>query len=139
MSKEEKNIDRFTREIIQKNGKENPSDRFTNNVMAQIMKEPSLEFNFSFTKDEKENKTWLFLSVAAMFIGYLFFGLLKNDFNLVKSFEHSFSVKYLNVFFDFFAQIYYELSLSPYVLLGLAGVILLIIIDKSVVKFLHSL
>jgi len=139
MSKEEKNIDRYSRDIIQKNGKENPSDRFTKNVMAQIMKEPLLEFNFSFTKDEKESKTWLFLSVAAMFIGYLFFVLLKNDFNLVKSFEHSFSVKYLNVFFDFFAQIYHELSLSPYVLLGLAGVIVLIIIDKSVVKFFHSL
>lgn len=139
MSKEEKNIDRNTRDLIQKNGKEKPSDSFTKNVMAQIMKGPSLEFNFSFTKDEKECKTCLFLSVAAMFIGYMFFVLLKNDFNLVKSFEHSFSAKYLNIFFDFFAQIYYELSLSPYVLLGLAGVIVLIIIDKSVVKFLHSL
>ncbi|HSH53302.1 MAG TPA: hypothetical protein VK982_16365 [Bacteroidales bacterium] len=139
MNEKELNIDKSIRQLIQKSGKDEPSAGFTKNVMAQIMKDPSLEFNFSFTKDEKESKIWLFLSVAAMFVGYMFFILLKNDFNLVKSFEHSFSAKYLKIFFDFFAQIYEELSFSPYVLLGLAGVIVLIIIDKSVVKFLHSL
>jgi len=139
MSKVEKNIDRYTRNIIQKNGKEKPSVDFTKNVMAQILKDPAVQFNFSYTKDEKESKTWLFLSVIAMFIGYIFFVLFKNDFNLTKGLEHSFSTKYLKVFFDFFAQLYNELSLSPYVLIGLAGVIVLILIDKTIVRYLHSL
>ncbi len=139
MSKKELKNDKSTRQLIQKSGKEEPSAGFTKNVMAQIIKDPAVQFSFSFTKDEKESKTWLLLSVAAMFVGYIFFFLFRNDFNLAKSFEHSLSAKYLKIFVDFIAQIYYELSLSPYVFIGLAGVIVLILIDKSVVKFLHSL
>ncbi|HKL08434.1 MAG TPA: hypothetical protein VJ896_06655 [Bacteroidales bacterium] len=139
MSKKELNIDKSTRQLIQKSGKEEPSADFTKNVMAQIIKDPEVQFNFSFTKDEKESKIWLLLSVGAIFVGYIFFFLFRNDFNLAKSFEHSLSAKYLKILVDFIEQIYYELSLSPYVLIGLAGVIVLILIDKSVVKFLHSL
>jgi len=139
MRKRQLNNDNYIRELIKKNGKEKPSVDFTKNVMAQILKDPAVQFNFSYTKDEKESKAWLFLSVIAMFIGYIFFVLFKNDFNLTKGLEHSFSTKYLKVFFDFFAQLYNELSLSPYVLIGLAGVIVLILIDKTIVRYLHSL
>lgn len=139
MSKKEFNIDKSTRHLIQKGGKVEPSADFTKNVMAQIIKDPAVQFNFSFTKDEKESKVWLFLSIAAMFIGFFLFFFVKNGFNLEKSFDNLSAAFYIQAFTDIFSQIYYELSFSPYVFTGFAGVLVLVLIDKIIVRLFHSL
>ncbi|MEE4197110.1 MAG: hypothetical protein V2I54_05660 [Bacteroidales bacterium] len=139
MSKKETNIEQYTRQLIQKAGQEQPSVDFTKKVMQKVLMEPSVNYSASFSLDDKKSKIWLFLSIASMFVGYIFFFFFKNDFNLDKSLESFSSPHYFNLILDFFKQVYFELSFSPYVLLGLAGVIVLIVIDQSIVKFLHSL
>ncbi|MFP4025799.1 MAG: hypothetical protein ACLFVR_14845 [Thiohalospira sp.] len=139
MSKRELNIDKSTRQLIKKAGKIEPSADFTKNVMAQIIKDPAVQFHFSYTKDEKESKIWLFLSIIAMFIGFFLFFFIKNGFNFEKSFENLSTTLYIHTFTDLFSQIYYELSFSPYVFIGLAGVLALVLIDKTIVRLFHSL
>lgn len=139
MNKENINIDKYIEQLIQKGEKVDPSAGFTQNVMAQILKDPAVKFNFSVIKDDKESKIWLFISIVAMFVGYFLFFFFKNGFNFERSIDSISSALYFQSLSDLFSQIYYELSFSPYVFIGLAGVLLLVLIDKTLVKLFHSI
>lgn len=139
MNKKNINIDKYTERLIKKGEKVDPSAGFTQNVMAQIVKDPAVKLNFSVAKDDKESKIWLFISIATMFVGYFLFFFFKNGFNLERSVDSLSSALYFQSLSDLFSQIYYELSFSPYVFIGLAGVLLLVLIDKTLVKLFHSI
>ncbi|MGM0408370.1 MAG: hypothetical protein ACQERU_10315 [Bacteroidota bacterium] len=139
MNKKTTNIDKYTGRLIKQGGNVEPSADFTQNVMSQIVKDPAVKFNFSMIKDDKESKIWLLISIAAMFVGYFLFFFFKNGFNLEQSVNSLSSALYIQTLSDLFSQIYYELSFSPYVFIGLAGVLLLVLIDKTLIKLLHSI
>ena len=139
MNKKNSNIDKYTDRLIKQGGKVEPSADFTQKVMSQIVKDPAVKFNFSIIKDDKESRIWLFISIASMFVGYFLFFFFKNGFNLEKSVDSFSSALYFQSLSDLFSQIYYELSFSPYVFIGLAGVLLLVLIDKTLIKLFHSI
>ena len=132
------NIDSFTSKLVNKSGVEQPGANFTKNVMSKILKDPSVKINF-ITKDDKQSNIWLFISVSVMIVGYLIFHFIKNGFNLSQGVGSVQTPGYLKVLTDFFGNLFAELSLSPYILLALIGVVVLVIMDKTIVRYLYSI
>ncbi len=128
------NIDNYTRELVKKGGLEHPDANFTKNVMSRILKDPSVKLNFV-SKDDKQSNIWLFISIGAMIIGYSLFYFIKNGFN----FSSVETPGFLKVFMGFFSNLFNELSLSPYILLAVIGVIVLVVLDKTIVRYLYSI
>ena len=138
MSNNKFNIDTYTSKLVNKGGLEQPDANFTEKVMNKILKDPSVNINF-ITKDDKQSNIWLFISVSVMIVGYLFFYFIKNGFNLSESVGSVQTPGYLKVLTDFFENLFAELSLSPYILLALIGVVILVIMDKTIVRYLYSI
>jgi len=138
MNSNKLNIDSYTRELVKKGGVEQPSDNFTKNVMSQILKNPSVKLNFV-SKDDKQSNIWLFISIGAMIIGYSLFYFIKNGFSFTSISETVETPIYFKVLADFFSNLFNELSLSPYILLAVIGVIVLVILDKTIVRYLYSI
>ncbi len=132
------NIDTYTSKLVNKGGLEQPDASFTKNVMSKILKDPSININF-ITRDDKQSNLWLFISVGIIIIGYLFFYFIKNGFNLSQSVSSVQMPSYLKVFMNFFENLLGELSLSPYIFLALIGVVILVIMDKTIVRYLYSI
>lgn len=131
-------IDAYTRKLVKLGGEENPTPNFTKNVMGQILKDPAVNVSF-ITKDDKKSNWWLFISVGVMILGYVIFYFIKNGFSFNIESGSVESPGYIKAFVDFFSNLFAELSLSPFILLALVGVLLLVLLDKTIVKYLYSI
>jgi hypothetical protein len=130
------NIDNYTRELVKKGSLEQPNANFTKNVMSRILKDPSVNLNFV-SKDDKQSNIWLFISIGAMILGYSLFYFIKNGF---RSDAGSIEVPGLfKLLTNFFSNLFNELSLSPYILLAVVGVVVLVVLDKTIVRYLYSI
>ena len=138
MNNKKINIDDFTREMIKKSEIQQPGQNFTKNVMAKILKDPAVKVSFV-TSDDKNGNLGLFMSLSVLFIGLLIFYFVTNGFNFSSISDKITSSTVLNFFVDVFSKFWNEISLSPYILIALVGVIFLVIIDKTVVRYLYSI
>lgn len=127
-------IDNYTKKLVQKTGLENPSSDFTKSVMGQILKDPEVHVSF-ITDDDKKSTFWLFTVIGFMFIGYIIYYIITNG--------TSFMIQNISGFFkvvtSFFTDFFNEIAISPFILLALIGVLLLVILDKTIVKYLYTL
>lgn len=138
MNNNDLNIDKLTKELVDKAEISQPTSRFTQNVMSRILKDPAVKVSFV-SQDDRKSNFWLAISLAVMFIGSFALYFLKNGFNLKNIGEDFKASLFVNYFTDFFAKLWNELSLSPYILLALIGVIILVVIDRTIVKYLYSI
>lgn len=138
MNNHKLNIDDFTRELISKAELEQPGKNFTKNVMSQILKDPSVQVSF-ITKDDKRSNIWLIISIAIMFVGSFGFYFIKNGFSFNNMGESIKTPSVFTFFVDFIAKFWNELSLSPYILIALVGVVFLVVIDRTIVKYIYSI
>lgn len=138
MNNKKINTDDFTKELISKVEIQQPGPDFTKRVMNRILKDPSVKVNF-ITDDDRRSNIWLIISMSIMVIGFFLFYFIKYGLNfslISKDFQGQ---VYLKAFTDFFSEFWNELSLSPYILIALIGVLFLVFIDKAIVKYLHSI
>ena len=138
MSNNKLNIDAYTKALVKKSGVDEPSESFTSNVMGQILKDPSVQISF-LKKEDGSSKVWLFLAIAIMFIGYGVFYYLKNGYNTVSQITSIETPRFFKPFMELFVNLFQELSLSPYILISLLGVVVLIVMDKTIVRYFYSL
>ncbi len=138
MNNKKIDIDKYTKDLISKTELVNPEKDFTGNVMNRIVKGPSVKLNF-FVQDDKRSNFWLVFSIISMLVAYFIFNVIKNDFSLNRGIEILNTDTYIKLFVDFFSRLWNELSLSPYILIALLGVLVLVILDKSIVKYLYSI
>ena len=138
MNNNKLNTDAYTKKLVKIGGIEEPSADFTKSVMGQILKDPSVKVNFV-TKDDKKSSIWLYIAVGAMIIGYAIYYFIKNGFDFSSSAGSIETPGYIKVFVDFFSNLFSELSLSPFILLALVGVVILVIMDKTIVRYLYSI
>jgi hypothetical protein len=115
-----------------------PSVDFTKNVMSQILKDPSVKLSF-ISKDDKRSNFWLFIAVAIMAVGYSVYYYVRNGFNLDTSTNVIDKPEHFKIFTDFFSNLFNELSFSPYIFVALLGVVFLVVMDKTIVKYLYSI
>jgi len=134
MNNKKLNIDNYTRELVKKGGLEQPNVDFTKNVMSRILKDPSVKLNFV-SKDDKQSNIWLFMAIGIMILGYSIYYFVENGFN----FSSVETPGFFKVFIGFFSNLFNELSLSPYILIAIIGVIILVVLDKTIVKYLYSI
>lgn len=132
------NMDGFIKEIINKAGEEQPGKDFTKNVMSQILKDPLIEVSF-ITKDDKRINIWLIISIAIMLAGSFIFYFIKSGYSFQNMGENIQTPSIFTFFSNFFAKFWNELSLSPYILIALIGVIVLVVIDRTIVRYLYSI
>ncbi len=132
------NIDEYTRKLVQISGVKQPAPDFTKGVMGQILKSPEVSVSFV-TKDDKKTNVWLFIAVGSMLIGYIAYFFIKNGFGTGSGFSGLKMPEFVNAFVAFFSELFNELSFSPFILLALLGIIILVIMDKTIVKYLYSL
>lgn len=131
-------IEKITRELIQKGEVQQPGADFTKNLMGRILKNPNVTVQF--IKQEKDkNFIWVLLSLALVFIGYIAFFVYKNGLNSIAQAEKIHAISYLKSVFDFFTKLWSEFSFSPYILIAFLGIIILILFDKFIVKYLYSI
>ena len=132
------NTDEYTKELVSKGGIQQPSSNFTLNVMSKILKDPAIKISF-ISNDDKKSNIWLAISMGIMVLGFFIFYLLKYGFDFSPVTNGLKESAHLNAFSNFFSQFWNELSLSPYILLALIGVVFLVVIDKTIVKYLYSI
>ena len=131
-------IEKITRELIQKGEVQQPGADFTKNLMGRILKNPNVTVQF--IKQEKDkNFIWVLFSLALVFIGYIAFFVYKNGLNSIAQAEKIHAISYLKSVFDFFIKLWSEFSFSPYILIAFLGIIILILFDKFIVKYLYSI
>jgi hypothetical protein len=106
--------------------------------MSQILKDPSIKLNFV-SREDKQSNIWLFIAIGAMILGYSVYYFIKNGFSFTSLNETVETPIYLKVIADFFSNLFNELSLSPYILLAVIGVIVLVVLDKTIVRYLYSI
>lgn len=138
MNNNKLNIDNFTKDLIRKGETQKPSSDFTKKVMSRILKDPAVKVSF-ITKDDKRSNIWLIISMCALVVGLLgsYISMYGLDFTEVSSeFQKS---EILKLFMDFFSKFWAEIRLSPYILFAFIGILLLVIIDKTIVKYLYSI
>lgn len=138
MNNNKLNIDKYTKELVGKAEVQQPGSDFTKNVMKQLLKDPEVKVSF-ITADDKKSNFWLIISMIIMVTGFFIFYYIKYGLNFTKVTEEFKSSGYLKAFSDFFSELWTELTISPYILIALVGVIFLVIIDKTIVKYLYSL
>jgi len=132
------NIDQVTKDIVSKAGLEQPHSDFTKNVMGRILKDPAVKVSFIINDDRKSN-LWLILSMFIMVLGFFIFYFIKYGFDLNPITDGFKTSTLFTVFFDFFSRLWNEISLSPYILIALIGVLFLVVIDRTIVKYLYSI
>ena len=136
MNNHKLNIDDYTKELISKSEAEQPGGDFTKNVMSQILKDPSVQVSF-ITKDDRNSNLWLIISIVIMFAFVFYF--IKNGFSFNNIGESLKTPSVFTFFANFIAKFWNELSLSPYILIALIGVIFLVVIDRTIVKYIYSI
>jgi len=138
MNNNKLNIDTYTHKLVKMSGERETSAKFTKNVMSQILKNPSINVNFV-SKDDKRSNFWLFIAIGIMVVGYSVYYFVKNQFKLDSGIGSIDKPEYLKFFTDFFTNLFNELSLSPYILIALLGVVVLVVMDKTIVRYLYSI
>lgn len=138
MNNNKLNIDKYTKDLVGKAEMQQPSTDFTKNVMNQLLKDPEVKVSF-ITKDDKKSNIWLIISMVILVLGFGIYYFLEYGMNLVKITEGFKTSAYLKVLLGFFSELWLELTVSPYILVALIGVIFLVIIDKTIVKYFYSL
>ncbi len=138
MNNKKLNIDEYTKKLVRKGDINQPGPDFTKSVMGQILKDPKVQVSL-FTADDKKSNWWLFISVGVMFIAYLIYYFIKNGFNINSGNGLLESFGFVKAFSDFFINLFSELSISPFILLALIGVVVLVILDKTIVRYLYSI
>lgn len=138
MNNNKLNTDEFTKKLISKGEIQQPGSDFTKNVMSRILKDPAIKVSF-ITKDDKNSNIWLAISMGIMVVGFFIFYFIKHGLDFSQVSDGFQTPAYLSAFADFFSKFWSELSLSPYLLIALFGVILLVIMDKTIVKYLYSI
>lgn len=138
MNNNKLNIDKYTQDLVSKGGVQEPDSGFTKNVMSKILKDPEVNVSFV-TLDDKKSNMWLIISMVIMVVGFIIFYHFYYGFNVDQVATGIKSSVTTNAFVGFFAKLWAELTISPYILIALAGVVLLVIIDKTIVKYLYSL
>jgi hypothetical protein len=106
--------------------------------MSQILKDPEVNVSFV-TSDDRKSNIWLIISMAIMGVGFFIFYHFYFGLSVDKVATGIKSSVTTSAFTGFFTKLWAELTISPYILIALAGVILLVIIDKTIVKYLYSL
>ncbi|MCB2196645.1 MAG: hypothetical protein KQH79_12355 [Bacteroidetes bacterium] len=138
MNNNKLNIDKYTQDLIGKGGVQEPDSGFTKSVMSKILKDPEVNVSF-FTLDDRRSNIWLIISMVIMVLGFFIFYHFYFGLNVDEVATGIKSSVTTSVFAGFFSKLWTELTISPYLLVALAGVMLLVIIDKTIVKYLHSL
>jgi len=131
-------IEKITRELIQKVEVQQPGADFTKNLMATILKNPNITVQF--VKEERDkNFIWVLLSILLMFIGYIGYFIYKNGLNTIADAKEIPAFSNLKYGYDFFIRLWSELSFSPYILIAFLGILLLILFDKIIIKYLYTI
>jgi hypothetical protein len=138
MNNNKLNIDKYTQDLVSKGGVQEPDSGFTKNVMSKILKDPEVNVSFV-TLDDKKSNMWLIISMVIMGVGFFIFYHFYFGLNVDRVATGIKSSVTTNAFVGFFSKLWAELTISPYILIALAGVVLLVIIDKTIVKYLYSL
>ncbi len=138
MNNNKLNTDEFTKNLISKGEIQQPGSDFTKNVMSRILKDPAIKLSF-ITNDDKRSNIWLAISMVIMAVGFFIFYFIKHGLDFSQVSDGFQTPPYLSAFTEFFSKFWSELSLSPYILIALFGVILLVIMDKTIVKYLYSI
>lgn len=138
MNNNKLDIDTYTHKLVKMSPEGEPSVDFTKNVMSQILKDPSVKLSF-ISKDDKRSNFWLFIAVAIMAVGYSVYYYVRNGFNLDTSTNVIDKPEHFKIFTDFFSNLFNELSFSPYIFVALLGVVFLVVMDKTIVKYLYSI
>lgn len=131
-------IEKITRELIQKEGIQQPGADFTKSLMAKILKDPSVQVRY-IKEDESRNNILLILLVAVLFIAYIGYVIYEKGLDRLTNVEKIPGMTYLHTASEFFTKLWSEISLSPYIILSFVGIILLLIFDKYIVKYLYSI
>ncbi|MBI9053940.1 MAG: hypothetical protein JEY96_09000 [Bacteroidales bacterium] len=138
MNNNKLDIDTYMHKLVKMSQIGEPSVDFTKNVMSQILKDPSVKLSF-ISKDDKRSNFWLFIAVAIMAVGYSVYYYVRNGFNLDTSTNVIGEPERFKIFTDFFSNLFNELSFSPYIFVALLGVVFLVVMDKTIVKYLYSI
>jgi hypothetical protein len=131
-------IEKITRELIQKEGIQQPGADFTKSLMAKILKDPSIQVSY-IKKDEDKNSILLFLLIGVLFLAFIGYYIYKNGINKLNETDNIPGMTYLQTASDFISKLWSEISLSPYILLSFIGIIVLVLLDKYIVKYLYSI
>ncbi|MGE0089197.1 MAG: hypothetical protein AB7S50_06945 [Bacteroidales bacterium] len=131
-------IEKITGELIRKDAIQQPGADFTKNLMAKILKDPSVQVSY-IKQDENKNNILLILLVLVMFIAYLGYYFYKNGLTKITETGAVPGMTYLQTASDFISRLWSEISLSPYILLSFIGIVVLILLDKYIVKYLYTI
>lgn len=138
MNNNKLNIEKYTKKLLSKGEIQQPGSDFTKNVMSRILKDPTVKVSF-ITSDDKQSNIWLVISMSIMVVGFFIFYFIKHGLDFSQVSDGFQTPAYLKAFADFFSKFWSELSLSPYILIALVGVIVLVVIDKTIVRYLYSI
>jgi len=138
MNNNKLNTDEFTKKLISKAEIQQPGSGFTKNVMSRILKDPAVKVHF-ITNDDKRSNIWLAISIGIMVVGFFIYYFIMHGLNFSQVSDGFQTPAYLSASADLFSKFWSELSLSPYLLIALFGVILIVIMDKTIVKYLYSI
>ena len=131
-------IEKITRELIRKDGVQQPGADFTKNLMAKILKDPNVQVSY-FKKDENKNNILLFLLAAVLLLAYIGYYIYKNGISKFTDADSMPGITYLQAASEFISKLWSEISLSPYIILSFIGIIVLVLLDKYIVKYLYSI
>ncbi len=131
-------IEKITRELIRKDAIQQPGPDFTKNLMAKILKDPSVQVSY-IKQDENKNNILLILLVIVMFIAYVGYYFYKNGLTRITETEAVPGMAYLQTASEFVSRLWSEISLSPYILLSFIGIVVLVLLDKYIVKYLYTI
>ena len=138
MNNKKINIDDYTKHLIQKGDVLQPNMDFTKNVMGKILKNPEVKVNFVSKEDQQWN-IWLIISMLSIVVGYLVFFFIKHGFNFSQEAQSFENISFVKGIIEFFTQLWMELSISPYILISIIGVIILLVLDKTIVKYIYTI
>ena len=138
MKNKKVDIEKITHELIQKEGIQQPGKDFTKSLMAKILKDPNVQVSY-IKKDEDKNNILLFLLIGVLFVAYIAYYIYKNGLSNLTDTKNIPGITYLHTTSDFFSKIWSEISMSPYIILSFVGIILLVVFDKYIIKYLYSL
>ncbi|MFP4526278.1 MAG: hypothetical protein ACLFNL_07810 [Bacteroidales bacterium] len=132
MSTHDENIDKRTRELFQKTGFEKPSGNFTSEVMKKVRKERI------YGKSTYEN-LWQILLAAGLPLLYFLYRYLTGKINFIDELITGIKASNYFKFADLIADTFiYDISMSPAVLIGIISIVLLLVFDKIILKFIYS-
>lgn len=125
-------IDNKTKELFDHLDLEHPSGGFSKRVMDRIEKEKAYKAQSLFSQN-----LLIGIAVAVLYFGYHYFktGRILPG-NLLK--EMDFSV-YLEVLSSFFTQSFSMIDFSPFIIVSIAAIVILMLSDNILLRLMHSL